>query len=160
MIAIRTIQVLKLPQGWNVAIHCGSFHHTREMVRMRTTLVGIAVGCLLLSGCHKSLESVGPRSQGRFAGIGVFDAGKLWAQMAVSGSTDTAPAKIADDEHIIVVLDSHTGEVRQCGDHSGYCVAMNPWAGPQAMAPVKLTKHASDLAAEYQAGTDKLKAAK
>jgi hypothetical protein len=67
-----------------------------------------------------------------------------------AAATDPAAAKLEDDEHIIVVMDSHTGEVRQCGDHSGYCVAMNPWAGDgsRMRLPVKLTKHAADLDAE------------
>jgi len=64
-------------------------------------------------------------------------------------SQDPAAAKLADDEHVIVVLDSHTGEIRQCGDHSGFCVAMNPWTSTAAAsAPVKLVKHAADLNAE------------
>ena len=70
---------------------------------------------------------------------------------------DAAMARLEDDEHIIVVLDSHTGEVRQCGDHSGFCVSMNPWTGTgaQVALPAKLTKHAADLAAEDKADTDK-----
>ncbi|MEO6360922.1 MAG: hypothetical protein ABIO43_10160 [Sphingomicrobium sp.] len=62
-------------------------------------------------------------------------------------------AKLEDDENVIVVIDSQTGEVRQCGDHSGFCVTMTPWAaqGPRTAAPVKLKKHAADLDAEDQA---------
>jgi hypothetical protein len=78
----------------------------------------------------------------------------MWAEMPrPTAKADPAAARLEDDEHIIVVVDSHTGEVRQCGDHSGYCVAMNPWTrtGPQTTLPVKLEKHASDLAAEDQA---------
>lgn len=130
---------------------------------MRSTFVVLAATGLLLSGCNRAsdLDSTGPKSQGRFAGIGVFDVGRLWAEMTVSDAkADPAAAKIGDDEHIIVVLDSHTGEVRQCGDHSGYCVAMNPWAGSQIVLPAKMLKHASDLAAEDQAEIEKPKAAK
>ena len=111
-------------------------------------MVGVVVASLLLAGCNKSAEvgSVGPKSQGRFAGIGVFDAGRLWSDMTVAhSSTDAATAKIADDEHIIIVLDSHTGEVRQCGDHRGYCVAMDPWAAGQGALPTKLKKARSQL---------------
>ena len=130
---------------------------------MRATLAGLVAMGLLLSGCNKpsDVSLAGPKNQGRFAGIGVFDAGRLWAEMRVSSSTtDPATARIADDEHVIVVLDSHTGEVRQCGDYSGYCVAMNPWSGSLARLPVKLTKHASDLAAEDQAEIEKPRATK
>ena len=123
---------------------------------MRGRAIGLLAALLTVCGCHQSPEAAGPRSQGRFAGIGVFDAGRLWAQMVGSGSTnDATAARIADDEHIIVVLDSHTGEVRQCGDHSGYCVTMNRWKSSQSTLPVKLSKHASDLAAADEAETAK-----
>lgn len=117
---------------------------------MRASTIGLMALCLL-PGCNggRSAEPAGPRSQGRYAGIGVFDAGRLWAQMSGAASaTDPAAAGIADDEHVIVVLDSHTGEVRQCGDHSGYCVAMSPWSGSPPRLPAKLAKHAADLASE------------
>lgn len=112
-----------------------------------------------LDGCnqHEAPSSAGPKSPGRYAGIGTFDAGRLWQQMKGAPTTqDSAAAKLADDEHVIVVLDSHTGEVRQCGDHSGYCVSMNPWAanGSGASVPVNLAKHAADLDAENNAAAD------
>jgi hypothetical protein len=71
--------------------------------------------------------------------------------MAIKPPADPTSATTADDEHVIVVVDSQTGEIRECGDYSGVCASFNPWtraiAGEQA-APVKLTKHAADLAAE------------
>lgn len=120
---------------------------------MRKRVVVGSILCALLTGCHQAPQAASNNvlHPGRYSGIGVFDAGRLWAEMSGPGSkADAATARLADDEHIIVVLDSHTGEVRQCGDHSGYCVAMNPWTrtGPQTTLPVKLAKHASDLAAE------------
>lgn len=123
---------------------------------MRHAIVLTSLCGVLLSGCNSSPEASSPESKsaGRFSGIGVFEVGRLWAEIAASTpKADPALARLADDEHIIVVLDSHTGEVRQCGDHSGYCVAMNPWkgAGAQATLPVRLTKHASDLVVEGQA---------
>ena len=122
---------------------------------MRSVAAQLLVFGALLSGCQQSPQAAPPKSQGRFAGIGVFDAGKLWAQMTGAGqSLNAAAASIADDEHIIVVLDSHTGEVRQCGDHSGYCVKMNPWTGSQAALPVKLAKHAADLVSDDAALTE------
>jgi hypothetical protein len=77
---------------------------------------------------------------------------------AVNEPSDPAAARIADDEHVIVVVDSHTGEVRQCGDYSGACIAMNPWArnGSPNAAPIRLTKHAADLAAEDEANAQAL----
>jgi hypothetical protein len=116
-------------------------------------IFGVAL-CSLLTGCGQSptASPVGGRNQGRYAGIGVFEAGRLWSQMTVAkASRDPATATIADDEHVIVVVDSYTGEVRQCGDHSGYCVAMNPWNGIGPTVPVlpaNLVKHAADLAAD------------
>ena len=112
--------------------------------------------CVFASGCNRSPEAGanGSRSPGRFAGIGVFDAGRLWAEMTGSPSQpDAAAARLQDDEHVIVVLDSHTGEVRQCGDHTGFCVSMNPWTGTgtQVALPANLAKHASDLAKEDKA---------
>jgi hypothetical protein len=115
----------------------------------------LAMGCLL-SGCHQqgAVSGPGPRSQGRYAGIGTYNAGRLWGQMAgIEAPSESVAAKLEDDEHIIVVVDSHTGEVRQCGDYSGVCVAMNPWAGQgsRSATPVKLKKHVADLAADDQA---------
>ena len=106
-----------------------------------------------LAGCHRGPGGVSrPPRHGRYAGIGVFEPGNLWSRMALP-KTGAAPqaATIADDEHIIVVVDTDTGEVRQCGDHSGYCTAMNPWTqaiAAQQKAPVTLTAHAADLEAE------------
>ena len=117
------------------------------------TLVMLAL--IVLTGCSQDqavnaadFESKRP---GRYAGIGTFEPGRLWEQLAgTPASKDPQAATLADDEHIIVVLDSHTGEIRQCGDHSGVCVAMNPWsdkAAPLAV-PTRLAKHAADLDAE------------
>ena len=57
---------------------------------------------------------------------------------------DASAAKLVDDEAIIVVTDSATGEIRACGDLSGYCVGMNPWRTAltkEQSSPVKLTAH-------------------
>ena len=114
---------------------------------------------LLLAGCGDDVATPdsGPRTTGRYAGIGTFDAGRLWAEIAgAKKPADAAAAGVQDDEHVIVVVDSHTGEVRQCGDHSGVCVTMNPWAAASSPigAPVKLRKHAADLAAEDNASAE------
>jgi uncharacterized protein YceK len=128
---------------------------------MRAIVIGLIATSALLSGCHKLsdlAESKSQKSQGRYSGVGIFEAGKLWAQVSVPGSAspaDPAQAKLADDDYIIAVVDSQTGEVRQCGNHSGYCVTMKPWASTStAHLPLKLTKHASDLAREEQVQTE------
>lgn len=119
--------------------------------------IGLALfGALgLLAGCGESpgTAAPGPRDAGRYAGIGVFDAGRLWGQMTgAAAPDDPAAAGIADDEHIIVVVDTHSGEIRQCGDLSGYCVRMNPWARTAAapMLPAPLRKHAAELDADLK----------
>jgi len=127
---------------------------------MRDRFCAALLALFALVGCNKvgdeSAASAGPKSPGRYAGIGTFDAGRLWQQIkGAPASNESSTANLADDEHVIVVLDSHTGEIRQCGDHSGFCVAMNPWtAGANnAAAPVNLTKHAADLNAENEASS-------
>ena len=127
---------------------------------MRKLALGSLAMASFLSGCGDAADDVGdagPKSPGRYAGIGTYDAGRLWGQMAgVEAPSDPAAARLEDDEHVIVVIDSHTGEVRQCGDYSGVCVAMNPWTGQGSRnaAPVELKKHAADLAAEDQASLE------
>ena len=108
----------------------------------------LAIG---LAGCdrHGGPAGMGSKNNGRYAGVGVFDAGRLWGEATGAPKpTDPAAATIRDDEHVIVVIDTHTGEFRQCGDHSGYCVTTNPWSAGATALPTKLGKHAADLVAE------------
>ncbi|MEA3003431.1 MAG: hypothetical protein QOH81_2219 [Sphingomonadales bacterium] len=107
---------------------------------------------VLLGGCDRQAdENSGPARHGRYVGIGVFGAGDLWQHMAIARQASAAKAAtIADDEHIIVVVDSDTGEIRECGDLTGYCVSMNPWTralAPEQKAPVALGAHAAELIA-------------
>lgn len=123
---------------------------------MRFSALGMLAVTCFLCGCGDAAMTAdsGPRNPGRYAGIGTFNAGRLWAEMAgVEAPSDSEAARLEDDEHVIVVVDSHTGEVRQCGDYSGVCVVMNPWSGrgSRNAVPVRLEKHAADLAAEDQA---------
>ena len=123
---------------------------------MRVSALAVLLAGCVLSGCGEeaAMSDGCSRSPGRYSGIGTYDAGRLWAEMAgIEAPSDPAAARLADDEHIIVVIDSHTGEVRQCGDYSGVCVAMNPWTGQgsRSATPIKLEKHAADLAAEDEA---------
>jgi hypothetical protein len=121
---------------------------------MRRACTVILVG-LAVAGCGARTPSTAFAGHGRYIGIGVYEAGQLWGKMALSGPPkDATRATTADDEHIIVVVDSQTGEVRECGDYSGLCASLNPWtqvvAAPQK-APVILTKHLADLAADQKA---------
>jgi hypothetical protein len=90
--------------------------------------------------------------RGRYVGIGTYPATRLWAHVALPKSEKPASAaNSSDDGQIIVVVDTSTGEVRQCGNYSGICIGMNPWTGalPAALAgPVTLTRHEADLQRE------------
>lgn len=113
----------------------------------------VLIPILSLAGCGEPADRhAPPQRQGRYAGIGTFPANPLWSRMAVEAQPkDGSAATIGDDSQIIVTVDSVTGEVRQCGDLSGHCIAMNPWTGTLGAgrsAPVKVTAHASDLEAE------------
>jgi hypothetical protein len=113
-----------------------------------------AVSCVALSGRQKSEEAhtgnlFGSGARGRYLGVAVYAPGRMWEQVARAGApTNAAAATLKDDEQVIVVVDSATGEVRQCGNLSGFCVAMNPWAGsatPAQGAPALLQKHSQQL---------------
>lgn len=112
----------------------------------------IAAALVGLSGCHQTpAESPNAQHHGRYAGIGLFSPGKIWAHLQGDASKDPAAAKPEDDDVVIVVVDSDTGEVRECGNYSGRCVSMNPWTkavGPQQRTPVGLDAHAAELANE------------
>jgi hypothetical protein len=123
---------------------------------MRASISVAAMAACVLSGCGQAESGsvAGGKDRGRYSGIGTYTAGNLWARMVgIQPASDTAAARLEDDDQIIVVIDSQTGEVRQCGNHSGVCVTMNPWTGPgpSLAAPVKLSVHASDLEEEEQA---------
>jgi hypothetical protein len=99
-----------------------------------------------LAGCDRA-PGPGPGAHhgGRYLGIGTYPAPRLWSRMTgAAAPADPAKATIADDEQIIVTVDSQTGEVRQCGNLSGHCVASNPWqSGPGS--GVNLSAHAAEL---------------
>jgi hypothetical protein len=83
---------------------------------------------------------------GRYVGVGLYNPTKQWTHM-VHGQAprDDTLAKPIDDQVIIVVADSATGELRACGDLTGYCIGMNPWEhalGASQIAPIQLTAHA------------------
>lgn len=64
--------------------------------------------------------------------------------VAANTPKETPAARTIDDQAIIVVIDSDTGEIRGCGDLSGYCIGMNPWSKALTaaqIAPINLTEH-------------------
>jgi hypothetical protein len=116
--------------------------------------VGLAVG-----GCQKAEErtpAAAGGARGRYVGVGIYSPGQMWSQLAraPAAGTDPASASLDDDEQVIVVLDSTTGELRQCGNLSGHCIGLNPWSKPLAEGqrlPSRLLKHAQELQAEQDA---------
>lgn len=121
-----------------------------------------AVAALGVTGCQKADEKApiainGPR--GRYVGVGLYGAGPMWSHLVRPAATDADPAsaRLDDDEQIIVLLDTATGELRQCGNLSGHCIGLNPWAQPLAKdlgMPARLLKHAEQLSAERTPGTE------
>jgi hypothetical protein len=118
------------------------------------TLAVLAVFCV--EGCKKAdgggtPNGGDPGAHGRYNGVGIYTPGQLWTKtVQATAPGDVAAAKTGDDQAIIVVVDSQTGELRACGDLSGYCVGMNPWKQALAktqQAPVWLTEHESDIVA-------------
>jgi hypothetical protein len=118
-------------------------------------LFGLLLLAACLGGCGGMPESnYAQRHGGRYAGIGTYYPGNMWQRMvAPRRSEDAAAATLRDDEQVIVVVDSQTGEVRQCGNLSGHCIRMNPWSGQQA-APVRVTEHAAEIDAAENATSE------
>ncbi|MEO7690999.1 MAG: hypothetical protein ABIS51_17085 [Sphingomonas sp.] len=118
---------------------------------MKASYLGVVlISGLALGGCHKAPFSTDPKPHhGRYTGIGIYSADKMWSEIArADKSKDKAAATTADDQNVIVVVDGDTGEIRQCGNLSGYCVGMNPWSGALAKsqtAPLGLSRHAAEL---------------
>ncbi|MBV9882616.1 MAG: hypothetical protein JO276_06365 [Sphingomonadaceae bacterium] len=117
---------------------------------MRPFSLLIVVACLAGCGQQAAYNSAdATEHHGRYLGIGVYPATDLWQHLTrPQRSTDPHAATLQDDTQLIVVVDSHSGEIRQCGNMSGHCIGMNPWAaalGPGQAAPVALDAHQADL---------------
>jgi hypothetical protein len=120
---------------------------------MKIVAIVLTVAGAGLAACSGPVRpTTASDAHGRYASAGTYPAGRMWSQMAAAPAPkDAAAARLGDDEQIIVVLDSQTGELRQCGNVSGYCVAMNPWSKPPGATPAALAKHADQLDAEAKA---------
>ncbi len=107
-----------------------------------------AVILLTLCSCQK-VESAFPdgstATRGRYAGIGLYSTDTTWREAAqAQDPKDPALARLADDDIVIVTADSQTGEIRQCGNLSGFCITMNPWQADGKTLPhlpLKLLNH-------------------
>jgi len=106
-----------------------------------------------LSGCGQqpayNATQTAQHHGGRYLGIGVYPASELWPHLAAPDrNADPHAATLEDDTQLIVVVDSNSGEIRQCGNMSGHCIGMNPWdaaLGQGRAAPVALDAHQADL---------------
>jgi hypothetical protein len=110
-------------------------------------IAAAALAALSLAGCKGHVNAANTGHHGRYVGIGIYAAGTAWSKMVADQPADPAAAKTTDDDQVIVVVDSDTGEIRQCGDLTGYCVGMNPWTKSltaSQSAPVRLNGHATD----------------
>ncbi len=113
----------------------------------------VLLAAVALSGCKKGpaewFDGDEGHGHGRYAGIGIYNPGAPWQRMAAAQLAKESPAaRTVDDQAIIVVVDSTTGEVRGCGDMTGYCIGMNPWNArltAAQLAPVTLTSHARPI---------------
>lgn len=131
---------------------------------MRRVIVALTLCALALSGCQKMEEAAAeargpsgrPGAKGRFVGVGIYAPGRLWTELVGSAPAtpaDPAAATLKDDDHVIVVVDTATGELRQCGNLSGHCLTSNPWVRPSGTqtAPAALLKHIDAARAEDEA---------
>lgn len=117
----------------------------------------IVLLALALAGCQKAdrtVNSFGAKA-GRYVGVGIYMPGQMWTQLVLANApADPAQATLSDDEQIIVLLDSATGELRQCGNLSGHCIGLNPWAKPLPSGqgvPAKVLEHARALTDQAEA---------
>jgi hypothetical protein len=132
---------------------------------MQAVLSCLRIGALVLAvagltACHgaaaNSTDSTmwpfdAGDQHGRYIGVGIYTPSQEWTRLITSGGqASSVSARLTDDQAIIVTSDSRTGELRACGDLSGYCVGFNPWKQPLPglqEAPVPLTNHVGDDAA-------------
>jgi len=99
-----------------------------------------------LTGCGRRDTALD--DEGRYSGIGIYQADGLWKHVQGAPVVAKAQAALKDDSQIIVVVDRRTGEIRQCGNHSGFCIAMNPWQGNAPRVPARLDAHADEIQEE------------
>jgi hypothetical protein len=130
----------------------------------RKVFAALAITALSLWGCNRPALSPDQAGRhGRYAAVGIYGPGQQWTRLIANQKpTDPDAARPIDDQAIIVVQNSVTGEVRACGDLTGYCIGMNPWKAQllsSQIAPVKVTEHRApddpDATVELSVGPDK-----
>lgn len=91
------------------------------MLRVPTVFLILAMGAAL-SACGKKADSAAagwdgpfssPQKPGRYLGVGIYTPSQTWGKL-VQAQADSAAgdARLSDDQAIIVVMDSRTGEIR------------------------------------------------
>jgi hypothetical protein len=126
---------------------------------MKKSVAVLVIATMAVAGCQRGTAVEAERHSrhgGRYFGIGIYSANGLWEHLvrreaANARQKDAQSATLDDDSEIVVVVDSRTGEVRQCGNYSGYCLSMNPWKNQAGSLPAGLSKHALDLEKESEA---------
>jgi hypothetical protein len=117
-----------------------------QRVRLSCGLLAIAMGSAGLGGCHGgAVWARSGEAHGRYVGVGIYGPTAQWRQL-VDDQKPSSPlaAQRQDDQVILVTADSTTGELRACGDLSGYCIGLNPWKQPlgaQQRSPVSVSAH-------------------
>ena len=95
----------------------------------RCVAATLLIAGLALSSCNlpaASADGDQANHHGRYAGVGLYGPSKQWTRLIANQQTkDPQAARPIDDQVIIVVQDSATGEVRACGDLTGYSIGMN-----------------------------------
>ena len=108
---------------------------------------GLAV--FALCGCDRAATFAGlsDDAHAHYASIGIYAPGESWPRIAGPQQAKSgAPAIPLDDQAIFVVMNSRTGEIRACGDLTGYCIGMNPWKSAliaTQVAPIAMKQHAA-----------------
>jgi hypothetical protein len=124
-----------------------------EVKSMRIASLTFILIPLLAAGCNSPSETAGAggHGRGRYSGIGIYTPSGLWTQQSDAAlPADKATAKLSDDDEIIVSIDGQTGEVRQCGNHSGHCISLSAWGPGSLKTPLTLSKHAEELAEDLR----------
>ena len=138
---------------------------------MKALSLAVLATALCLSACERpapaaaatdAFGSIGSDGHARFSGAGIYPTSRMWEQIVgVEASKSPAASRLKDDSQIIVVVDTRTGEIRQCGNMSGVCVGMNPWSKPLTpaqSAPVPVLKHEEDFQREADEANAKAEA--
>ena len=117
---------------------------------MRAGLLLVAGFASLLASCGRSgTVDASHHRGGRYEGIGIATPGEGWIKIADAPKPDSdKAATLRDDDYVIFVTDTQTGEVRECGDRSGFCIKVQPWAKDAPSAPLALTDHRKSGASE------------